>query len=92
MRNKFYFLMDEAGGEGGAGGSDVADKDNGGQSIDPAEFERVKSEYTALSETLKKLEANNKALVQEKIDAKKRAEQAAMEAAKKSGDVETIEK
>lgn len=91
MRNKFYILMDEAGNEGGTGG-DVAEKDNESQSIDPTEFERVKSEYTALSETLKKLEANNQALVKEKIDAKKKAEQAAMEAAKKSGDVETIEK
>jgi len=90
MRNKFYVLMDEAGNEVGAGGDEGQQEQQ--NAIDPAEFERVKSEYTALSETLKKLEANNKALVQEKIDAKKRAEQAAMEAAKKSGDVETIEK
>jgi len=71
MHNKFYVLMDEAGSDGGTGGADVAEKDNVGQSIDPAEFERVKNEYTALSETLKKLEANNQALVKEKIDAKK---------------------
>ena len=28
MRNKFYVLMDEAGGDGGTGGADVAEKDN----------------------------------------------------------------
>lgn len=41
---------------------------------------------------LEKLEANNKALLAEKLEAKRQAEEAALAAAKKSGDVEALEK
>lgn len=43
-------------------------------------------------ERLEKLEANNKALLAEKLEAKRQAEEAALQAAKKSGDLESYEK
>lgn len=55
--------------------------------------------FTALQESVSKLEAKNKELLQEKSEAKKQAEKAAEEAAKvaeaaakKNGDVEALEK
>jgi len=47
---------------------------------------------TALQESVAKLETNNQALLQEKKDAKDAAQLAIDEAAKKSGDVEALEK
>lgn len=55
------------------------------QTIDPAQF-------SALQESVAKLEAKNKELLQEKSEARKAAEKAAEEAAKKNGDVEALEK
>jgi len=46
----------------------------------------------SLAERLSKLEANNKALLEEKRVAKESADQARLEAAKKGGDVEALEK
>lgn len=48
--------------------------------------------FTALQESVSKLEAKNKELIQEKSEARKAAEKAAEDAAKKSGDVEALEK
>jgi len=45
-----------------------------------------------LAERLAKLESNNKSLLAEKLAEKERAERLAMEAAKKGGDVEALEK
>lgn len=53
--------------------------------IDPKEYESLKDRLT-------KLEANNKELLAEKKEAWDRAEKARMEAAKKGGDVEALEK
>lgn len=47
---------------------------------------------TTLSESIAKLEANNQALLKEKTDAKTTAQLAIEEAAKKSGDVDALEK
>lgn len=68
----------EAAAEGGEGEQQAP-------AIDPAQLQ-------ALQESVAKLEANNKALLQEKADAKAAAQAAAEEAAKKSGDVEALEK
>jgi uncharacterized protein YegJ (DUF2314 family) len=46
----------------------------------------------SLADRLAKLEANNKALLDEKLAAKAAADQAKLEAAKKGGDVEALEK
>lgn len=54
-------------------------------SIDPKEYESLK-------DRLAKLEKNNAELLAEKRDAWERAEKAKMEAAKKGGDVEALEK
>lgn len=48
--------------------------------------------FQALQDTLTKVEANNKALLQEKLDSKKATDKAIEEAAKKNGDVEALEK
>jgi hypothetical protein len=53
-------------------------------SIDPQEFE-------LLRESVGKLEAKNRELLEEKAKAKQAAEQAALETAKKSGDLEALE-
>ena len=53
--------------------------------IDPAAF-------AAMQESIAKLEAKNRELLEEKARTKKEAEQAALEAAKKSGDLESLEK
>jgi len=53
--------------------------------IDPAQF-------AALQESVAKLESKNQELIREKSEAKKSAEKAAQDAAKKSGDVEALEK
>lgn len=52
--------------------------------IDPSDFAR-------LQESVAKLEAKNRELLEEKAKAKKDAEQAAVEAAKKAGDIEALE-
>lgn len=52
--------------------------------INPADFETLK-------ESVAKLEAKNRELLEEKAKAKQAAEQAALEAAKKSGDLESLE-
>ena len=53
--------------------------------VDPAEIE-------ALKESVAKLEAKNRELLEARAKAKQEAEQAALEAAKKSGDIEALEK
>ena len=53
--------------------------------IDPAAF-------AAMQESIAKLEAKNRELLEEKARTKREAEQAALEAAKKSGDLESLEK
>lgn len=53
--------------------------------IDPAE-------YLALKESVVNLEANNQKLLKQKSDAKKAADQAILDAARSSGDVESITK
>jgi FtsZ-binding cell division protein ZapB len=70
--------------------------------ITPEAFEQLQSDLKsaqeaaksaqALQESVAKLEENNKALLQEKADAKKAAQAAAEEAARKGGDVEALEK
>lgn len=97
-------LRDKAGGDGGAGdggagaGGSGDPGDGGSESgddkpkIDHAEFEKLKTDFAAAGDLIKKLEANNQALLKEKSDAKKKADQAAMEAAKKSGNIDTIER
>lgn len=50
------------------------------------------AELTALKESISKLEAKNRELLEEKAKARKEAERAALEAAKKSGDIETLER
>lgn len=70
--------------------------------IDDKEYEKLQNDLkaateaagavTSLQESVAKLEENNKNLLQEKSDAKKAAQVAAEEAAKKSGDVEALEK
>jgi len=62
-----------------------ADPPNDPPAIDPAQFQK-------LQESVEKLEAKNKELLDEKKRAKKEAEEAALEAAKKGGDVEALEK
>lgn len=54
-------------------------------SIDPEQFRQ-------LQESVSKLEAKNRELLEEKAKARKEAEKAAMEAAKRSGDIESLEK
>jgi outer membrane murein-binding lipoprotein Lpp len=54
-------------------------------SIDPDQFKQ-------LQESVSKLEAKNRELLEEKAKARKEAEKAAMEAAKRSGDIESLEK
>lgn len=52
----------------------------------------VPDDYEALQTSVKKLEANNQALMKEKIEKAKLAEKAALEAAKAGGDIEAVEK
>ena len=49
------------------------------------------SAFASLQESVAKLEAKNRELLEEKAKVKKEAEQAAVEAAKKSGDIEALE-
>lgn len=59
----------------------------------PSETPAIKPEdFKALQSSVEALEAKNRELLKEKSDAKKAAETAAAEAAKKSGDVEALEK
>lgn len=51
-----------------------------------------KNDSGELSERLRKLEENNRALLTEKKNAKEAAEKAALDAAKKGGDIEALEK
>ena len=53
--------------------------------IDPAEVERLREE-------VQKVNAKNRELLEARAKAKKEAEQAALDAAKKSGDLESLEK
>jgi hypothetical protein len=57
----------------------------------PKEKESNQQDYTKLMESVAKLEANNNSLLKEKLDAKRLAEQATLEAAKKNGDLQAIE-
>ena len=50
------------------------------------------AEFKQLRESVAKLEQNNQALLKEKAEAKKKAEDAMLEAAKKGGDIEAVEK
>lgn len=91
MKLKHYLMNQADGGEGGgAGGAGGAGDPP--PAIDPAEYESIKTQLASFQETVSKLEANNRALMQEKVEAKKAADKAAMEAAKKSGDVDAVEK
>lgn len=54
-------------------------------SIDPEQFKQ-------LQDSVSKLEIKNRELLEEKAKARKEAEKAAMEAAKRSGDIESLEK
>lgn len=93
MHKKWYLMSEENGGEGGgAGGAGGEGGDKKPPAIDPAEYESLKKEYEALNQEKEKLKANNASLMQEKIEAKKAADKAAMEAAKKSGDIDAVEK
>lgn len=85
-QNRFYSRMyrEEGGADGGDGG--------GGTSIDPAEITKMQEALVAAQSSIAKLEENNKALLKEKADAKTAAQTAQEEAAKKSGDVEALEK
>lgn len=67
--------------------------------ITPEAFAKLQSDFLAaqksaeaLQESISKLEENNKALLQEKTEAKKAAQAAAEDAARKGGDVEALEK
>ena len=50
------------------------------------------ADFLALKDSVSKLEAKNQELISEKAKAKREAEQAALDAAKKGGDVEALEK
>lgn len=52
----------------------------------------IPEDYESLRESVAKLEKNNQELLKQKSDAKKAAEAAALEAAKKGGDIEAVEK
>lgn len=82
-RNK---VMAEAAVDGAASGANSASNgaQQAAQTIDPAQFAELQSQ-------LEKLQANNKSLLQEKIDAKKAAEKAAQDVARKNGDVAALE-
>lgn len=95
MKLKWLLMNQEGGGEGqgAAGGSGEGEGEgNNKTAIDPEEYEGLKAQLASFQESISKLEANNKALMQEKVEAKKAADKAAMEAAKKSGDVEAVER
>ena len=72
--------MDEVGAEGGEAGGGTAPP-----TITPEQF-------SALQESVAKLEAKNKELLQARADAKKAADDAMAEAARKNGDVDAIDK
>lgn len=91
MHKKWYLMSEENGGEGGGAGGNGAAGDPP-PTIDPAEYESLKKQVSSFQDTISKLEANNRALMQEKVEAKKAADKAALEAAKKSGDVDAVEK
>lgn len=79
--NKRFRFMKDAGTDGGTDGG----KGAAASAIDPAAF-------AALQDSVAKLEVKNKELLQEKSEAKKLADKATQEAARKSGDVEALEK
>lgn len=92
-----YRNQENGDGDGVGGGSGGDNKGDGGdnkqpQHVDIKEYQSLKSEFDSLKGSLEKLEANNRALMEEKVKAKQAAEKAAMDAAKKSGDVDMIEK
>ena len=91
MKLKWHLMNQENGGEGGGAGG-TGNTGDPPPAIDPAEYESIKTQLASFQETVSKLEANNRALMQEKVEAKKAADKAAMEAAKKSGDVDAVEK
>lgn len=82
-QSRFYGQQyrEEAGDDGDKGGG-----------VDAAAFAKMQADLAASLESIGKLEENNKALLKEKADAKSAAQAAADEAAKKSGDVEALEK
>lgn len=88
----FVKMNQENGAENGAaaGGDEKNNNDNKAPSQE--DYDGLKAQLTAFQESIYKLENNNKALMQEKIEAKKLAEKSAMDAAKKSGDVDAVEK
>lgn len=59
---------------------------------EPKKQEITPEMFSALQDSIEKLEANNKALLQEKREQEKAAQKAIEDAAKKSGDVEALEK
>lgn len=91
MKLKWHLMSEENGGEGGGAGG-TGNTGDPPPSIDPAEYESLKKQVESFQDTISKLEANNRALMQEKVEAKKAADKAALEAAKKSGDVDAVEK
>lgn len=56
------------------------------------EAEQIRTQLGSLQDTVKKLEENNKALLSEKLEAKRLADEAAEEVARKTGDVKSLEK
>jgi hypothetical protein len=83
--NRFVRLLSLKMSEAGADGTEGGGGGGGAPTIDPAEF-------AALRDTVARLEANNKALLAEKIAAKKAADDAAKKSAVSSGDMESREK
>jgi hypothetical protein len=93
FKRKFVYRNQETGEGGGGSAGNVGSEDSQQtQQIDIKEYQALKSEFDTLKNSLDKLEANNRALMEEKVKAKQAAEKAALDAAKKSGDVDMIEK
>jgi hypothetical protein len=76
IKRKFYLMDEKNDGKDGGGGTPV---------VITAE------QFAAVQESVEKLEAKNRELLQEKAEAKKAAEKAIEEAARKNGDVEALE-
>jgi len=76
---------------------EIKDVDNGSgtsstEKDDDNLVSMTKDELSSIKETISKLEANNQALMKEKVDARKAAEKARLEAAKTSGSVDEVNK
>ena len=76
--------MDEETKDAATGDTDTQQTESA-PAIDPAEVERLREE-------VQKVNAKNRELLEARAKAKKEAEQAALDAAKKSGDLESLEK